>query len=65
MKCMLKEQRPKIWGSIIQFMEHRFKLCSSIWIMGLRQHLQRSVNNYALKLNNMELHNLSHHQIII
>ena len=40
------DKSPKLWGSIIQlwssiiqFMEQHFKLCSSIWIMGLHHHL--------------------------
>ena len=55
----------QLWSSIIEFMEQHFKLCSSTWIMGLHRHLHRSMNNYALKMNYMELHNLNHKWIII
>ena len=55
----------RLWTSIIQFMEHHFKLCSSLCIVRLHHHLQKSMNNPALKLDFMELHNLSNHCIII
>ena len=36
----------QLWCSIIQFMKHHFKLCSSIGMMGLHHRLHRSMNNF-------------------